>query len=90
MKQTEWRTLASAICPDGSITDTHGLIELVTEMRYFFDRMDEGIEEREQLKVEVGRLRNELNEWVKTGAKIIDYVENMEKIIREIKGIQCT
>ncbi len=47
----------SNICPDGSITDTHGLIELVKEMRYFYDRINEDIEEREQLRVEVERLK---------------------------------
>ncbi len=61
MKYTKWRTLASAICPDGSITNTHELVELVTEMRYFFDRMNEDIEEREQLQADKAKLIEALN-----------------------------
>ncbi len=58
-EQKEREQLQSAICPDGSITDVHGLIELVTEMRYFFDRINEGIEERGRQQVEVERLKDE-------------------------------
>ncbi len=65
MKQTEWRTLASAICPDGSITDTYELIELVKEMRYFFDRINEGIEEREQLQAELDEEIEAVAQYIK-------------------------
>ena len=46
---------------------------------------DDWVERGLKADVDNERLRHELDEWVKVGAEVLASVENMEKIIQEIK-----